>query len=162
MDLGRAPARFAVVDEDEFYADGTPKLLVDAALAVEMKGFYWHLHDISNDDHELDFVADVLPPAKTSKTVAACGFTNLLHLISHGAVTVDQAGPFGEIHVKLGEFTLDPKHDRDPGSAGNDDDQSDGAFESPDEFGVDADLEQVTPSLPAVRPVAELKATILD
>lgn len=38
--------------------------------------------------------------------MAACAFTNLLHLLGHGAVSAEQEGPYSEIHVKLGELSI--------------------------------------------------------
>eukprot|EP00729_Bicosta_minor_P016229 gene16229-18864_t len=71
--------------DNEFYTQASP----DAALALEMKSFYWHMHELCDEQQELEFFTAIIPPT-SSKTVAACAFSNLLHLLNSGAVSVDQ------------------------------------------------------------------------
>ena len=82
--------------DNEFYTQASP----DAALALEMKSFYWHMHELCDEQQELEFFTAIIPPT-SSKTVAACAFSNLLHLLNSGAVSVDQKSS-SEMWVKLG------------------------------------------------------------
>ena len=61
------------------------------------------------DKPSLQFFAQVVPPERVSTTVCACAFSNLLHLLSAGAVGASQPTAFGEITVNVGEL---PTHMR--------------------------------------------------
>jgi hypothetical protein len=88
---------------DEFDPDAAATE-IDSGLVADMKSFYWFLSDLSDADKKIEFFSEVVVEGTSTRTVAACAFSNLLHLASLGAVAVEQKSP-KELWVQLGEPT---------------------------------------------------------